>query len=104
MDKGRLTYSNTIENCYVIKTSHIDNLKHCVPGQMKTNQNKMKEPPKNQISCAEEKVQEIQSGRYSKEKVPQLINILTLHKISVFEVTASNVKGIVQEQLCNYHL
>jgi hypothetical protein len=32
---------------------------------MKTNQNKMKEPPKNQISCAEEKVQEIQSGRYS---------------------------------------
>ena len=23
MDKGRLTYSNTIENCYVIKTSPI---------------------------------------------------------------------------------
>ena len=85
MDKGRLTYSNTIENCYVIKTSPIA---ESVLQELSD---------KFDFSIDSEATTII--AHISKEKVPQLINILTLHKISVFEVTASNVKGIVQEQL-----
>ena len=39
------------------------------------------------------------TAQITKEQVPLLISALTSHDISIFEVTACNVKRIVQEQL-----
>lgn len=85
MDKGRLTYNNSIESYYVIKTSPIpENVLKKISGKFDFS-----------IDSGATTI----TARISKENVPQLISVLTLHEISIFEVIASNIKGIVQEQL-----
>ena len=85
MEEGRLTYNSVLENCYVIKTSPIsENVlqKIC-----------------NDFALSIDDKATTSTAHICKEMVPQLINTLTQHEISIFEVTTSNVKGIVQKQL-----
>lgn len=85
MENGRLTYNNEIESCYIIKTSVV------------TSEIIQKLSADFQISTDELGTTLI--ARISKEQVPLLVSALSSRNISVFEVVASNVKNIVQDQL-----
>lgn len=85
MENGRLTYNNQIESCYIIKTSVI---KRQILALL---------PADFHISADE--LGTTLTAKISKEQVAELVSALSLQGISIFEVTASNVKNIVQEQL-----
>ena len=85
MENGRLTYDNEIESYYMIKTSTI------------TNQILRSLSVRFQLSV--DKLRTTLTAKIGKEQVPELILALSSQGISVFEVTASKVKNIVQEQL-----
>lgn len=85
MENGRLTYNHEIESCYIIKTSRV------------TNQLLQTLAIDFQITSDESGT--TLTAKIAKEEVPKLILALNSKNISVFEVTVSNVKNIVQEQL-----
>lgn len=85
MENGRLAYNNEIESCYIIKTSPVSS-------QI------MKELSVDYSITADENGTTL-TAKIDKEMIPKLVTALGLQSISVFEVVASNVKNIVQEQL-----
>jgi ABC-2 type transport system ATP-binding protein len=85
MENGRLTYNNEIESCYMIRISAItEQLLQLISSDF-------------QVSADE--IRTTLTARISAEQVPRLISVLSSQGISIFEVKASNVKNIVQEQL-----
>lgn len=85
MENGRLTYNNEIESCYIIKTSGVTN--------------QLLKILSSDFQITSDELGTTLTAKIAKEEVPKLISILSSQNISVFEVTVSNVKNIVQEQL-----
>lgn len=85
MQNGQLTYNNEIETCYIFKIA-------------KTSRQAL-EMLSSDFCLSVNELGTTLTARITKEQVPLLISALTSHDISIFEVTASNVKRIVQEQL-----
>lgn len=85
MQNGQLTYNNEIESCFIFKTANISK--------------QVFEVLSKEFSLSLNEDGTTLNAKISKEQVPLLISALTLHNISIFEVNASNVKRIVQEQL-----
>lgn len=87
MEKGRLVHAGKIEESYIVKTSPVpwdtaEMLKKDYPIQI-------------QISRDNTTL----TVSVDKSKVSELIKELTAHEISVYEVSASNVKNVVQQQI-----
>ena len=85
MQNGQLTYDNEIESSYIFKIANISR--------------QVLEMLASDFSLSVDKLGTTLTAQITKEQVPLLISALTLHDISIFEVTACNVKRIVQEQL-----
>lgn len=85
MEHGQLTYNNEIESLYIIRTSAIP---MAVFQKLSSD-----------FQIALDETGTITTAKIKREQVPQLILALTLQKIAIYEITASNVKNIVQEQL-----
>lgn len=85
IQNGRLTYNNEIESCYIFRIAKI-------PEQVL---NRLS----NDFQFSVDELGTTITAKISREEVPILISALTVNNISIFEVTASNVKRIVQEQL-----
>ncbi|MDD5936358.1 MAG: ABC transporter ATP-binding protein [Clostridiales bacterium] len=85
MQNGVLTYNNEIETCYVFKIAEISP--------------QVLDMLSNDFYLSVDELGTTLTAKITKEQVPQLISSLTTHSISIFEVTASNVKRIVQEHL-----
>lgn len=85
MQSGQLTYNNKIESCYIFKVSAISR--------------QVLQMLSNDFQVSADESGTTLTAKISKEQVPQLISALNLNNISIFEVAASNVKNIVQEQL-----
>ena len=85
MENGRLTYNNEIESCYIIKTSPISS--------------QILKALSVDYQITADELSTTLTAKIDKEQIPKLLTALNLQNISVFEVTASNVKNIVQEKL-----
>lgn len=85
MEKGSLIYNKELENCYVIKTDTIpqDVLENLAKHYSFTNNER------NNILY-------VKADKYG---VSNFVKELTLYSVGIFEVTASNVKTIVKEQM-----
>lgn len=85
MENGRLTYDNEIESCYLIKTSEIpDHLIQELAFKFRLS-----------VDTSGTTI----AAKITKEQVPQLVAVLSAMNISIFEISTSNIKNIVQRQL-----
>lgn len=85
MESGRITYNDVIESCYIIKTSFVSNQ------SFKT--------LTVEYPVVVDDFGTTLTAKISREQVPKLISALNLQKVDIYEVTASNVKSIVDEHL-----
>ena len=85
LQNGQLIYDNEIESSYIFKIANISR--------------QVLEMLASDFSLSVDKLGTTLTAQITKEQVPLLISALTSHDISIFEVTACNVKRIVQEQL-----
>lgn len=85
MQDGRLIYNHEMESCYMIRIDGISS--------------QVLEMISNDFPLSVDEFGTTLTAKIHKEQVPQLISALSSHSISIYEVTASNVKHIVQKQL-----
>lgn len=86
MQSGQLTYYNEIECCYIFRISAISKEIFAMLS--------------NNFHISVDEFRTTLTAEICREQVPQLISALCLQGISIFEVTTSNIKDIVNEQLC----
>lgn len=85
MQNGRLTYNNKIESYYIFRIAKISE--------------QILKRLSNNFQLSVDELGTTLIAKISREQVPILISSLIMNNISVFEVTTSNMKCIVQEQL-----
>lgn len=85
IQNGRLTYNNEIESCYIFRVGKISE--------------QIFSKLSNNFQLSLDELRTTITAQISREQVPTLISALNMNNISIYEVTASNVKRIVQEQL-----
>lgn len=85
IQNGRLIYNDEIESCYIFRVAKVSEQVF----------NKLS----NDFRLSVDELGTTITAKISREQVPILISALNMNNISIFEVTVSNVKRIVQEQL-----
>lgn len=85
VQNGCLTYNKEIENCYIVRTGQIASQVLALLS--------------NDFSFTVNEERTALTVKINREQVPQLLRALETYHIDVYEIAASNVKGIVQEQL-----
>ncbi len=85
MEHGRLVFNNTIESCYLVKTSVVTN--------------KMLQSLSMEFRISADTAGTTLTAKIPKEEVPNLLQALMAQNINVYEVAAANVRNIIQEQL-----
>lgn len=85
VQNGCLTYNKEIESCYIVRTGQIASQVLALLS--------------NDFSFTVNEERTALTVKINREQVPQLLRALETYHIDVYEIAASNVKGIVQEQL-----
>lgn len=85
MEKGRLTYNNKIESSYIFKTAPINNGIYNILSK--------------HYEIISDNSHTVHTVKITEDQVPALIVALVSHNICIYEVTASNVKNLVQKHL-----